>query len=140
MNFLALISIIIVVILLFGLYFLPSFVAYHRGHKNKLPVLIVNFFLGWTGIFWVLTLAWSFLYDSVLPATQGAVEKRGGLGKYFIIIVVLLALLFVANAYLMQSGSLTGLFEASSPEAVSNNVSPDQSGVAIPADEFLRGQ
>jgi RsiW-degrading membrane proteinase PrsW (M82 family) len=40
-------------------YFLPSFIASSRKHQNTMPIVIVNAFLGWTLIGWVICLAWS---------------------------------------------------------------------------------
>lgn len=40
------------------IYFLPSIVA--AGRKNNGGVLVVNLFLGWTLIGWVVALAWAF--------------------------------------------------------------------------------
>jgi hypothetical protein len=49
----------ILLLLLVGLYFLPSFVAYTRKHQNAGAILIVNIFLGWTFIGWVVAVVWS---------------------------------------------------------------------------------
>ena len=43
-----------------GLYFLPSIVAFRRGHPSKAAVLILNIFLGWTFLGWVVSLVWAF--------------------------------------------------------------------------------
>lgn len=40
-------------------YFLPGIIASRRGHPNTMPVLVVNFFFGWTLLGWVGALAWS---------------------------------------------------------------------------------
>lgn len=39
-------------------YFLPTFVALFRKHKNVLSIFLVNIFFGWTMIGWVLSLVW----------------------------------------------------------------------------------
>ena len=41
------------------LYLLPSAVAIGRGHPNTGPIMIVDLFLGWTLIGWVVSLAWA---------------------------------------------------------------------------------
>ena len=41
----------------FILYFAPSIVALARGVPSRGSVLVVNLFLGWTGIGWVVALA-----------------------------------------------------------------------------------
>ena len=43
-----------------GIYFLPAIVAFQRAHKNSASILVVNIFLGWTLLGWVVALAWSF--------------------------------------------------------------------------------
>jgi Superinfection immunity protein/Short C-terminal domain len=40
-------------------YFLPSIVAFSRGKDNAAAVFILNFFLGWTLIGWVVCLVWA---------------------------------------------------------------------------------
>jgi hypothetical protein len=41
-------------------YFAPTVVAVARGHNNIAPILVVNFFLGWVIVGWVIALAWAF--------------------------------------------------------------------------------
>lgn len=50
---------IIGVLLVIGIYFLPSIVANHRGHHNENAIVLLNLFLGWTLIGWVVALVWS---------------------------------------------------------------------------------
>jgi hypothetical protein len=40
-------------------YFLPSINARERRHPNVGAIFVVNLFLGWTFLGWVLALAWS---------------------------------------------------------------------------------
>lgn len=40
-------------------YFIPSIIAFARQHNNKLPILVLNFFLGWSFFGWVVALIWS---------------------------------------------------------------------------------
>lgn len=49
------------IVLIFASYFLPSLIALLRNHKNKLAVLLLNVFLGWTLLGWVGTLVWSVM-------------------------------------------------------------------------------
>lgn len=53
--------VVILLLVLLGavLYFLPSIVAYARKHQNSGAILILNIFLGWTFIGWVVALVWS---------------------------------------------------------------------------------
>lgn len=48
------------VIALLALYFLPSYIANKKNHKNKIPIILLNVFLGWTFLGWVAALIWSF--------------------------------------------------------------------------------
>jgi len=40
-------------------YFIPTIVAFYRGHHNRWPIFVLNFFLGGTCIGWVIALVWS---------------------------------------------------------------------------------
>jgi hypothetical protein len=40
------------------LYFLPTILATRRGH-DVMPILLLNFFLGWTGIGWLILFIWA---------------------------------------------------------------------------------
>jgi|SRR5271166_1416446 len=41
----------------FGIYFIPSFVA--AGHRNQGAIIVLNLFLGWTFLGWVIALVWA---------------------------------------------------------------------------------
>ena len=41
--------------LLFALYFLPTIVAAHRGHRSG-GMFLLNLLLGWTGVGWLVLL------------------------------------------------------------------------------------
>jgi hypothetical protein len=45
--------------LLFVAYWLPTLLAFHRRHRSRVAILMVNFLLGWTIIGWVAALIWS---------------------------------------------------------------------------------
>jgi len=51
----------ILVILIFGIYSLPTLIAFLRSHKNKLAIFFLNILLGWTGIGWTIALVWSVM-------------------------------------------------------------------------------
>ena len=42
------------------LYLLPAVVAARRNHPQRFPILILTICFAWTGIGWVVLLAWSF--------------------------------------------------------------------------------
>ena len=60
MQNLTFLEIILVVLILAG-YFLPSFIAMLRDHKNKLAIVLLNTFLGWTLLGWISSLVWSVM-------------------------------------------------------------------------------
>jgi hypothetical protein len=45
------------------LYFLPSMIAFARHHRNAVAILVLNLFLGWTFLGWIISLVWSFTSD-----------------------------------------------------------------------------
>jgi Superinfection immunity protein len=47
------------------LYFLPSIIAGMRGHQNTGPIFVINAFLGWTFILWVVCVAWALTEISI---------------------------------------------------------------------------
>ncbi len=52
---------ILLVVLIFGVYFLPTLIAFLRQHKNKLAIFLLNLLLGWTVLGWVVSLVWSVI-------------------------------------------------------------------------------
>lgn len=40
-------------------YFMPAVIAGNRKHNNAAPILLINLFLGWTGIGWFIALVWA---------------------------------------------------------------------------------
>jgi hypothetical protein len=50
----------------FVMYFLPSILALARNKRDTLSIFLLNFFLGWTAIGWVIALVWAVKHD--LPA------------------------------------------------------------------------
>ena len=44
-------------------YFLPTIIAMIKKKKNTLAIFILNLFLGWAIIGWVLALVWAFTID-----------------------------------------------------------------------------
>ena len=47
-------------VILFLVYIAPIFIARVRKHQNLGTIFMLTMFLGWTGIGWLLALAWSF--------------------------------------------------------------------------------
>jgi hypothetical protein len=47
----------------FVLYFLPTIIAFARNKRDTMSILLLNFFLGWTAIGWVIALVWAVKTD-----------------------------------------------------------------------------
>ena len=43
----------------FVMYFLPSIIALIRSKRDLLSIFLLNFFLGWTMIGWIIALVWA---------------------------------------------------------------------------------
>jgi hypothetical protein len=47
----------------FVLYFLPTIIALARNKRDTTSILLLNLFLGWTAIGWVIALVWAAKHD-----------------------------------------------------------------------------
>jgi hypothetical protein len=50
----------------FVMYFLPSIIALARGKRDILAIFLLNLFLGWSVIGWVVALIWAAKHDAVV--------------------------------------------------------------------------
>lgn len=53
-------AVFLYIIIGFGVYFIPSIIGFSRGHKSKWGIFILNLFLGWSILGWIVSLVWSF--------------------------------------------------------------------------------
>jgi len=51
----------------FIFYFLPSIIALARSKRNTLSIFLLNCFLGWTLVGWVVALVWAAKADDPTP-------------------------------------------------------------------------
>jgi hypothetical protein len=51
---------ILAIIVLVCLYFLPSWVAGYREHRNFNAIFVLNILLGWSGLGWIIAFVWAF--------------------------------------------------------------------------------
>jgi hypothetical protein len=61
---------VIVLTILAGVYFLPTFVAVTRDHSNIRWIAVVNFLLGWSLVGWAVALAMATKKTSVEPKAR----------------------------------------------------------------------
>lgn len=59
----------VIFLLLLGIliYFTPSLLALSRNHHNSMAIIMLNLFLGWTFLGWVLALIWAGTAVSPIP-------------------------------------------------------------------------
>jgi hypothetical protein len=50
---------LILLLILAGMYFLPTIVAFNRNRHNKGAIFVLNLFLGWTVLGWVVSMVWA---------------------------------------------------------------------------------
>lgn len=50
----------LILLLALCLYFVPTLVAVRRLHVSRAGIAVINVFLGWTFLGWVVALAWAF--------------------------------------------------------------------------------
>jgi hypothetical protein len=51
-----------------SLHFLPSIIAFKRGHSDFTMIVLINLFLSWTVIGWIVALVWSLSRsDAIIP-------------------------------------------------------------------------
>jgi hypothetical protein len=48
----------------FVMYFLPSIIALARNKRDITAIVLLNFFLGWTMIGWIVALVWAVKTDA----------------------------------------------------------------------------
>jgi Superinfection immunity protein len=46
-----------------AMYFLPSIIALARNKRDTLAIFLLNFFLGWSVIGWIVALVWAAKND-----------------------------------------------------------------------------
>jgi hypothetical protein len=54
---------VLLFILSLAFYFVPTIIALVGKKRNALAIFLLNFFLGWTFIGWVVALVWSVTKD-----------------------------------------------------------------------------
>jgi threonine/homoserine/homoserine lactone efflux protein len=52
-------GILLIGVLVFFVYFLPTYVAKERDHHQTLAIGVLNLLLGWTGLGWVIAMVWA---------------------------------------------------------------------------------
>lgn len=54
-------AILFFVVLGLGVYFIPSIIAFCKGHQSKLGIFFLNLLLGWSLLGWIVSFVWAFI-------------------------------------------------------------------------------
>jgi hypothetical protein len=70
---------VVVTFLLVLAYFLPSLVAFARGHQSWLEIVTCNLLLGWTLLGWIAAFVWSLTVArwEATVVVKGALPQHG---------------------------------------------------------------
>ncbi|VVM54712.1 hypothetical protein PS684_00107 [Pseudomonas fluorescens] len=73
---------IVFLFLTIATYFLPSFNAFSRKHPDRWPIFMLDLFLGWTIIGWVVSLVWSVSPITSADTTRVQPQPQSEEDKY----------------------------------------------------------
>jgi len=51
----------IILAVVFAFYMAPGIIALARDHPHRIAIVLVNFFLGWSGVAWIASLIWALV-------------------------------------------------------------------------------
>jgi hypothetical protein len=66
--------VVLLCVLGFAVYFLPSFIAWNK--RNSGAIIALNIFLGWTFVGWVVALVWSLTADQPTVVLMQAAPQQ----------------------------------------------------------------
>lgn len=66
-------SIVLIIILL---YFMPTMIAFFRGHSNRVPICLINIFCGWTLLGWFVSLVWAASTDTKKAIEEALIQMK----------------------------------------------------------------
>lgn len=115
------------VIILLLLYFIPYFVAENRKHHNRMAISVLNLFLGWTVLGWLIALIWACTAvkkdANMVVSTQDSSnnksikEKLKGINWVGVIITIIITFCII------------GVIEQNSDKIPKDNVLPQEDQV-----------
>ena len=88
------------------IYFLPTVIALARGHLSTLAIFLLNLFLGWTLIGWLIALIWCCTgftaanYHRSQPeiiGPDGRLVARRSSGSLWIVLILIIAAIAIVD-------------------------------------------
>jgi len=73
----AILYIVLMLVILLPLYFLPAIVAASRNNHNTAAIFVLNLFLGWTFLGWVIALIWAMMASSMVTTSIHRATLKG---------------------------------------------------------------
>ena len=64
-----------------AVYFLPTIVAFVRGHQNRVAICVINLFLGFTFVGWIVCMIWHLRMSSVQRLNAPSRKKNNVLSR-----------------------------------------------------------
>lgn len=88
------------------IYFLPTVIALARGHLSTLAIFLLNLFLGWTLLGWLIALIWSCTgftaanyvrSEPQLIAPDGRIVTRRSSGSLWIVLILIIVAVAIVD-------------------------------------------
>ena len=88
------------------IYFLPTVIALARGHLSTLAIFLLNLFLGWTLIGWLIALIWSctgftaanyYRKDPQIIGPNGRIVARRSSGSLWIVLILIIVAVAIVD-------------------------------------------
>lgn len=111
LHIMATATFLFILFFVFLLYILPSLIAYCRGHKQSPAIILLNIFLGWTIIGWLIALLWSVLARA--PRMNSGRRTRRTLTACLVVILLFIGLVFLVSRFL---GTFFTFFTSFTPQ------------------------
>jgi hypothetical protein len=87
-------------LLLLGIYMMPTIIALNRHHRNTSMIAVLDVFLGWTFVGWVIALVWSLTEANSTGRASQRIILWGG---YAVVGAVLVTFLIAVLGYYLFS-------------------------------------
>jgi hypothetical protein len=90
------------------IYFLPTILALARGHLSTLAIFLLNLFLGWTLLGWIIALIWSctgyttanfYRGDPQVVDPRGRIVVRRSSGSLWIVLILIIVAIAIIDKH-----------------------------------------